>query len=150
MIVDPPGTQLSHVSSPAKFVEVLDLMCNIQVPADFLKATEVRPSAPPASTTSLAVPSDHAAPAPLSLSHISANSSSCWICCREVLGCSLFCCSQKIQLKLVYSHLKKSLLHTCKLSSSATCRCLCVSGIHAPDSMSVWPLTGTTQFITTF
>lgn len=46
MIVDPPGTQLSHVSSPAKFVEVLDLMCNIQVPADFIKATEVRPSAP--------------------------------------------------------------------------------------------------------
>ena len=51
MVVDPPGTQLSHVSSPAKFVEVLDLMCNIQVPADFLKVTEVRrstnPSAPP-------------------------------------------------------------------------------------------------------
>ena len=41
MVVDPPGTQLSHVSSPAKFVEVLDLMCNIQVPANFLKATEV-------------------------------------------------------------------------------------------------------------
>lgn len=44
MVVDPPGTQLSHVSSPAKFVEVLDLMCNIQVPANFLKATEVRGS----------------------------------------------------------------------------------------------------------
>ncbi|KAL3151827.1 hypothetical protein ABBQ38_012794 [Trebouxia sp. C0009 RCD-2024] len=42
MVVDPPGTQLSHVSSPAKFVEVLDLMCNIQVPANFLKATELR------------------------------------------------------------------------------------------------------------
>ena len=42
MIVDPPGTQLSHVSSPAKFVEVLDLICNIQVPDVFLKATEVR------------------------------------------------------------------------------------------------------------
>lgn len=55
MIVDPPGTQLSHVSSPAKFVEVLDLMCNIQVPADFLKATEVRPSAPAKSKASLAV-----------------------------------------------------------------------------------------------
>lgn len=41
MIVDPPGTQLSHVSSPAKFVEVLDLICNIQVPDVFLKATEV-------------------------------------------------------------------------------------------------------------
>ncbi len=44
MIVDPPGTQLSHVSSPAKFVEVLDLICNIQVPDVFLKATEVMPS----------------------------------------------------------------------------------------------------------
>ncbi len=43
MIVDPPGTQLSHVSSPAKFVEVLDLICNIQVPDVFLKATEVMP-----------------------------------------------------------------------------------------------------------
>ncbi|DBA94290.1 TPA: hypothetical protein ACH3X1_001904 [Trebouxia sp. C0004] len=42
MIVDPPGTQLSHVSSPAKFVEVLDLICNIQVPDVFLKATELR------------------------------------------------------------------------------------------------------------
>ena len=41
MIVDPPGTQLSHVSSPAKFVEVLDFICNIQVPDVFLKATEV-------------------------------------------------------------------------------------------------------------
>ena len=61
MIVDPPGTQLSHVSSPARFVEVLDLMCNIQVPADFLKATEVRPSAPPESKASSAVPNDHAA-----------------------------------------------------------------------------------------
>lgn len=58
MIVDPPGTQLSHVSSPARFVEVLDLMCNIQVPADFLKATEVRPSAPPESKASLAVPNE--------------------------------------------------------------------------------------------
>ena len=44
MIVDPPGTQLSHVSSPAKFVEVLDLICNIQVPDVFLRATEVMPS----------------------------------------------------------------------------------------------------------
>lgn len=42
MIVDPPGTQLSHVTSPAKFVEVLDLICNIQVPDTFLKATELR------------------------------------------------------------------------------------------------------------
>lgn len=41
MVVDPPGTQLSHVTSPAKFVEVLDLICNIQVPDTFLKATEV-------------------------------------------------------------------------------------------------------------
>lgn len=41
MIIDPPGTQLSHVTSPAKFVEVLDLICNIQVPYVFLKATEV-------------------------------------------------------------------------------------------------------------
>ena len=42
MLVDPPGTQLSHVSSPAKFVEVLDVICNLQVPKDFLKATEVQ------------------------------------------------------------------------------------------------------------
>lgn len=56
MVVDPPGTQLSHVSSPAKFVEVLDLMCNIQVPADFLKATEVRPLC-----SAIAVPTDHVA-----------------------------------------------------------------------------------------
>ena len=41
MVLDPPGTQLSHVSSPAKFVEVLDLLCDIKVPPDLLKATEV-------------------------------------------------------------------------------------------------------------
>lgn len=42
MVLDPPGTQLSHVSSPAKFVEVLDLLCDIRVPEELLKATEVR------------------------------------------------------------------------------------------------------------
>ena len=42
MVLDPPGTQLSHVSSPAKFVEVLDLLCDIKVPSELLKATEVR------------------------------------------------------------------------------------------------------------
>ena len=41
MILDPPGNLLSHVSSPAKFVEVLDLLCDIQVPANLLKVTEV-------------------------------------------------------------------------------------------------------------
>ena len=43
-MVEPPGTQLSHVSSAAKFVEVLDLFCNIEVPATYLKATEVNGS----------------------------------------------------------------------------------------------------------
>ena len=41
MVLDPPGTQLSHVSSPAKFVEVLDLLCDIKIPPAQLKATEV-------------------------------------------------------------------------------------------------------------
>ena len=39
--MDPPGTQLSHVSSASKFVEVLDLFCNLEVPDKYLKATEV-------------------------------------------------------------------------------------------------------------
>lgn len=41
MVLSPPGTQVSHVSSPAKFVEVLDLLCDIKVPPELLKATEV-------------------------------------------------------------------------------------------------------------
>ena len=62
MVVDPPGTQLSHVSSPAKFVEVLDLMCNIQVPADFLKATEVRSLCSTSKQTFSSFTHDHVAP----------------------------------------------------------------------------------------
>lgn len=42
MAVLPDGVILSHINSPAKLTEALRFMCDVEVPQDLLKSTELR------------------------------------------------------------------------------------------------------------